>query len=66
VNKGDFAPQFLQPYAETKALGEKYCRDACGTKDDDLLTIAVAPHQVCQTYSLIAVYCSPQSSETQH
>lgn len=46
VNGGDFAPQFLQPYAETKALGEKYCRDACGTKDDDLLTIAVAPHQV--------------------
>jgi len=27
-------------------MGEKYCRDACGTKDDDLLTIAVAPHQV--------------------
>jgi nucleoside-diphosphate-sugar epimerase len=45
-NGGDFAPKFLQPYAETKALGEKLVRDACGTEEDDLLTIAVAPHQV--------------------
>ena len=42
----DYAPVFLQPYAETKAQGEKVIRDACGTKETDLLTIAVAPHQV--------------------
>jgi nucleoside-diphosphate-sugar epimerase len=46
INGGDYAPVFLQPYAETKALGERLVRDACGTEDDDLLTIAVAPHQV--------------------
>jgi nucleoside-diphosphate-sugar epimerase len=46
INGGDFAPVFLQPYAETKAMGEKAIRDACGTKDGDLLTLAVAPHQV--------------------
>jgi nucleoside-diphosphate-sugar epimerase len=46
VNGGDFAPKFLQPYAETKAMGEKAVRAACGTKNSDLLTIAVAPHQV--------------------
>mmetsp|Transcript_30969 Transcript_30969/g.57709 ORF Transcript_30969/g.57709 Transcript_30969/m.57709 type:complete len:389 (+) Transcript_30969:74-1240(+) len=48
VNGGDYAPAFLQPYAETKAQGEKLIREACGTgdNDDDLLTIAVAPHQV--------------------
>lgn len=46
LNKGDFAPVFLQPYAETKAMGEKLVRDACGKKKGDLLTIAVAPHQV--------------------
>ncbi len=46
VNGGDFAPVFMQPYAETKAMGEKLIRDACGTEDNDLLTIAVAPHQV--------------------
>jgi nucleoside-diphosphate-sugar epimerase len=45
-NKGDFAPVFLQPYAETKALGEKAVTDCCGRKETDLLTIAVAPHQV--------------------
>lgn len=45
-NGGDFAPVFLQPYAETKALGEKAARDACGSKEGDLLTVAVAPHQV--------------------
>lgn len=36
----------MQPYAETKAQGEKAVRDACGTQEGDLLTIAVAPHQV--------------------
>lgn len=46
INKGEFAPKFLQPYAETKALGEKAITDACGNGKDDLLTIAVAPHQV--------------------
>jgi nucleoside-diphosphate-sugar epimerase len=47
INGGDgFAPVFLQPYAETKAMGEKLIREACGTKDSDMLTIAVAPHQV--------------------
>ena len=45
-NGGDYAPVFLAPYAETKALGEKAVREACGTKEDDLLTVAVAPHQV--------------------
>jgi len=34
---------YLQTYAETKALGEKACTDACC---DELLTVAVAPHQV--------------------
>jgi nucleoside-diphosphate-sugar epimerase len=46
LNGGDFAPVFLQPYAETKAQGEKAVRDACGSTADELLTIAVAPHQV--------------------
>ena len=46
INKGEYAPQFLQPYAKTKAMGEKLIRDACGSKEGDLLTIAVAPHQV--------------------
>lgn len=46
INKGDFAPEFLQPYAKTKAMGEKAVRDACGSKAGDLLTVAVAPHQV--------------------
>lgn len=45
-NGGDFTPVFLQPYAETKAMGEKAVRDACGKNANDLLTIAVAPHQV--------------------
>jgi nucleoside-diphosphate-sugar epimerase len=75
-NGGDFARVFLQPYAETKALGEALIREACGSKQvltcrrptkrlqltafrqqgyceysigavqGDLLTIAVAPHQV--------------------
>ena len=47
INNGDYTSVFLQPYAETKAMGEKAMRDACGTKEEDLLTIAVAPHQVC-------------------
>jgi nucleoside-diphosphate-sugar epimerase len=46
INGGDFPKQFLQPYAETKAQGEKAVRDACGSTADELLTIAVAPHQV--------------------
>ncbi|CAM9262091.1 unnamed protein product [Ectocarpus fasciculatus] len=46
INGGDYPPVFMQPYAETKALGEKVIRDACGSKAGDLLTIAVAPHQV--------------------
>jgi len=52
-NGGDYAPVFLQPYARTKAMGEKVILDACGNKEGDLLTIAVAPHQVvisCNTY----------------
>jgi nucleoside-diphosphate-sugar epimerase len=36
--------QFLAPYAETKAMGEVYCREACD--GDRLLTVAVSPHQV--------------------
>eukprot|EP01041_Mallomonas_annulata_P008786 gene8786-18173_t len=46
INGGEYTPVFLQPYAETKAKGEKAIRDACGSKEGDLLTIAVAPHQV--------------------
>lgn len=46
MNGGDYPAVFMQPYAETKALGEKVIREACGSKDGDLLTIAVAPHQV--------------------
>lgn len=46
INGGDYAPVFLQPYAETKALGEKAILDAGGNREGDLLTIAVAPHQV--------------------
>jgi len=36
-------PSYLQEYAATKAAGEKLLTDACC---DELLTIAVAPHQV--------------------
>lgn len=46
VNGGEYSPVFLQRYAETKAQGEALIRKACGSKDGDLLTIAVAPHQV--------------------
>uniref|UniRef100_A0A7S2UZ88 3-beta hydroxysteroid dehydrogenase/isomerase domain-containing protein n=1 Tax=Fibrocapsa japonica TaxID=94617 RepID=A0A7S2UZ88_9STRA len=35
--------KFVQIYAETKAMGEKACRDACC---DTLMTVAIAPHQV--------------------
>lgn len=45
-NGGTYAPTFLQPYAETKARGEKAILDACGCTAGDLLTISVAPHQV--------------------
>lgn len=34
----------LQDYAETKAMGEVALRQACDGKD--LLTVAIAPHQV--------------------
>jgi hypothetical protein len=33
----------MQDYAETKAMGEMAVRQACC---DELMTIAVAPHQV--------------------
>eukprot|EP00567_Pseudictyota_dubia_P008321 CAMPEP_0197436838 /NCGR_PEP_ID=MMETSP1175-20131217/4209_1 /TAXON_ID=1003142 /ORGANISM="Triceratium dubium, Strain CCMP147" /LENGTH=417 /DNA_ID=CAMNT_0042966221 /DNA_START=99 /DNA_END=1352 /DNA_ORIENTATION=- len=35
--------KYLQPYAESKAMGEMALREACC---DDLMTVAVAPHQV--------------------
>jgi len=35
--------QFLEPYAETKAMGEIALREACS---ESLLTVAIAPHQV--------------------
>uniref|UniRef100_A0A7S4VFT7 3-beta hydroxysteroid dehydrogenase/isomerase domain-containing protein n=1 Tax=Alexandrium monilatum TaxID=311494 RepID=A0A7S4VFT7_9DINO len=35
--------RYLQEYAATKAVGEKFLTDACC---DELLTIAIAPHQV--------------------
>jgi hypothetical protein len=35
--------QFLEPYAETKAMGEIAMREACC---DDLMTVCIAPHQV--------------------
>jgi nucleoside-diphosphate-sugar epimerase len=35
--------QFLEPYAESKAMGEVAIRNACC---DELMTVAVAPHQV--------------------
>lgn len=35
--------KFLQVYAETKFIGEKYLLDACS---EDLSTVAIAPHQV--------------------
>lgn len=34
---------YMQEYAETKAMGELACRQACC---DELMTVAVAPHQV--------------------
>lgn len=36
-------PRYLQEYAATKATGEKLITDACC---DELLTVAIAPHQV--------------------
>mmetsp|Transcript_953 Transcript_953/g.1511 ORF Transcript_953/g.1511 Transcript_953/m.1511 type:complete len:364 (-) Transcript_953:428-1519(-) len=35
--------EFLEPYAETKAMGEVALREACCP---ELLTVAIAPHQV--------------------
>jgi nucleoside-diphosphate-sugar epimerase len=46
INKKDYPDVFQQQYAESKALGEKAILDACGNREGDLLTIAVAPHQV--------------------
>ena len=46
INGGDYPAQFHQPYAASKALGEKEILAACGKEEDDLLTIAVAPHQI--------------------
>lgn len=46
VNKKDYPAHFQQAYASSKALGEKAILDACGNKEGELLTIAVAPHQV--------------------
>lgn len=43
MNGGRYSPQFHASYARTKAMGEKAVLDACGP---DLLTVAVAPHQV--------------------
>lgn len=34
--------EFLEPYAETKAMGEMALRNACC---DELMTVAIAPHQ---------------------
>ena len=56
-NGGDYSPKFLQPYAETKAMGEKAVLDACGTTAGDLLTIAVAPHQVSWFLKSQSVWC---------
>ncbi len=43
INGGPYSPQFHATYARTKAMGERAVLDACS---DDLMTIAVAPHQV--------------------
>lgn len=43
MNGGRYSPQFHASYARTKAMGEKAVLDACSP---DLLTVAVAPHQV--------------------
>lgn len=64
-NKGDFAPVFLQPYAQTKAMGEKVIRDACGNSEDDLLTVAVAPHQACR-FALTYIYTYAHTQKSMH
>lgn len=43
INGGPYSPQFHASYARTKAMGEKVVLEACS---DELMTIAVAPHQV--------------------
>ena len=43
INAGPYSPQFHATYARTKAMGERAALDACS---DELLTVAVAPHQV--------------------
>lgn len=42
--------KFLAEYAETKAKGEIAVTKACVDDDDDLRTVAVAPHQVYGPY----------------
>jgi nucleoside-diphosphate-sugar epimerase len=42
-NGGTYSPQFHATYAKTKAMGEQAVLEACS---DELMTIAVAPHQV--------------------
>jgi nucleoside-diphosphate-sugar epimerase len=46
LHKKDYPDVFQQRYAESKALGEKAILDAGGSRAGELLTIAVAPHQV--------------------
>ena len=41
---GTPARRYLQEYAATKAMGEIFCMEAC--QAPELLTVAVAPHQV--------------------
>jgi len=43
INGGEYATNFYAPYARTKAMGERAVLAACS---DELMTIAVAPHQV--------------------
>lgn len=43
INGGRYSPQFHATYARTKAMGEQAVLEACS---DDLMTVAVAPHQV--------------------
>jgi len=43
INGGPYSPQFHATYARTKAMGERAVLEACS---DELMTVAVAPHQV--------------------
>lgn len=44
--------KFLEPYAETKAMGERAVTEACS---EALMTVSVAPHQVYGPYDPIFV-----------